>query len=78
MTPLAAAHHTRPSGPLLVIVIIFAVLYFAWRTGRLRGLRGHAGLARMRSELRGLRVGPLTFLPLALLLIVVGLLLLAH
>ncbi|MGH7211365.1 MAG: hypothetical protein ACREF1_07890 [Acetobacteraceae bacterium] len=76
--PAVVEHHRTPTGPLLVVVIVLALLYVAWRTGRLRRLRGLSGAARLRSELTGLRIRPLAFLPLTVLVIVAALLLILH
>ena len=72
------SHHQTPAGPLLGVLIVLVIVYVAWRTGRLRRLRSLTGAARVRSDLKGVRVGPLAFVPLALLLIVIVLLLVTH
>jgi len=70
------AHHTTVW--FLTLLIVLALLYIGWRTGQLRKLRGALGGMRMRSELRGVRVGPFALLPTALLLIVIAILLISR
>lgn len=74
----AALHHQRPSGALLAALIVLAVLYIGWRTGRLRRLRSGIRASRLRADLREHRFSPVSFIPLALLVIVVVVLLIAH
>ncbi|HET9094996.1 MAG TPA: hypothetical protein VFN36_07900 [Solirubrobacteraceae bacterium] len=71
-------HHHPPSGPLLVAVIALAVLYVAARTGRLGRLRTGWRAARVRQEMRGVRVSPLGLVPLAVLVVVVVVLVAGH
>ena len=74
----AAIHHTAPTGWFLAFVVLLALLYVAWRTGRLRHLRSSAAAWRLRGEFRGLRVRPAALLPTVVLVIVVVVLLLDH
>lgn len=76
--PATAAHHTTPSGVFLVVVIVLVLLYVGWRTGRLRRLRTLAVFTRARHDLGGVRIRPLSFVPLAVLLIVIAVIVLAH
>lgn len=76
---ITASHHRLPTGGLLVVLVLLALLYLGWRTGRLGGLRRYlharrAGGGGLWPE--GVRIGPLALLPTALLLIVVLLLVL--
>jgi heme A synthase len=70
--------HRAPGGVLLLVLIVLAILYVAWRTGRLRGLWSLARARSLRSEVRDHRISPLALLPLAVLVIVVVILLIAH
>lgn len=74
----ALRHHQIPSGPVLAVLIVIAILYVGWRTGRLGRLRAGARASRLISDLRGQRLSPFSFVPLALLVIVVVVLLIAH
>lgn len=71
-------HHHSPSGPELAVLIVIAILYVGWRTGRLGRLRAGARASRLRGDLREQRLSPFSFVPLALLVIVVVVLLIAH
>jgi cytochrome c biogenesis protein CcmG/thiol:disulfide interchange protein DsbE len=71
-------HHHTPTGWFLAILIALALLYVAWRMGRLGKLRSLTGVLRLRGELKGVRVRPVALLPTALLLVVVVALLLNH
>jgi small-conductance mechanosensitive channel len=71
-------HHRAPGGVLLAVLILLAILYVAWRTGRLRGLWSLARSRSLRNELRDHRISPLSLLPLAVLVIVLVVLLIAH
>lgn len=72
------SHHHTPTGWFLAILIALALLYVAWRMGRLAKLRSLAGVLRLRGELKGVRVRPVALLPTALLLVVVVALLINH
>jgi cytochrome oxidase Cu insertion factor (SCO1/SenC/PrrC family)/thiol-disulfide isomerase/thioredoxin len=74
-TPTTSGHQT-PTAWFLVLVILLALLYVGWRTGRLGKLRSGLGVMRLRNELRGVRVRPVALLPTALLVVVVVALLL--
>ncbi len=63
--------HKLPSGVLLAVILGLLLLYVAWRTGRLRGLR-----VRRLDMLRGARPSPLALLPTVLLVLVIAVLLL--
>jgi hypothetical protein len=80
MTPaVLAEHHRNPSGWLLAVLIVLVIVYFGWRRSRGRSSQSLSDrLTRLRAELSDLRIGPLTLLPLALLVIVVVILLVAH
>jgi uncharacterized membrane protein YidH (DUF202 family) len=71
-------HHHTPSGLLLFVLIVIAILYVTWRTGNLGRLRNGLRATRLRSDLRDQRISPFTLMPLALLVIVVVVLLVAH
>lgn len=76
-------HHTAPGGWFLAGLILLVVLYFLWRSGRLRKLRDAAGERKMSGARRGLlpegvRVRPVALLPLTLLLIVIAVLVIDH
>ena len=71
-------HHRSPTGVLLLVLIVLVVLYFAWRLGHVGKLRGAFRLARLRADTRGLRIRPMSFVPLLVLVIVVLVLLIAH
>ena len=74
----ARGGHQTPTGWFLAILIVLALLYVGWRTGRLGKLRsGFAGL-RLRSELKGIRIRPIALVPTALLVIVIILLVVNH
>jgi hypothetical protein len=78
---LAAAQdsdHRAPTGWLLAVGIVVALLYFAWRTKRLGKLRSAVAGLRLRSELRGIRISPLALVPTALLLVVIAILLISR
>ncbi len=66
-----ASGHRAPTGWLLVLPIVVAVVYAGWRTGRLRKLRIAGRGLRLRNELRGIHISPLALVPTALLLIVI-------
>ena len=85
LVPLLAAtvhkHHT--TGWFLAAMVLLVLLYVLWRSGRLRKLIDAIGERRMAGPRRGLlpagvHVRPVALLPLALLLIVVAVLLVAH
>ncbi len=78
VTAALAQGHRTPTGLVLVLLIVLAVLYVAWRTGRLGRLRAGTSARRLRAELRGVRISPFSLLPLAVLVIVVAVLLIAH
>jgi hypothetical protein len=79
MLAALAQHHRGPSGWVLGALIVLAILYFGWRRGRGRSSQNLSGrLTRLRAELPDLRIGPLTLLPLALLVIVIVILLVTH
>jgi len=71
-------HHRAPGGFLLLVLIVLAILYVGWRTGRLRGLWSLTRARGLRNELRDHQISPLALLPLAVLVIVVVILLVAH
>jgi hypothetical protein len=77
-TAVLTNHHHRPSGLLLFVLIVIAILYVAWRTGNLGRLRLGGRATRLRADLRDQRISPFTLMPLALLVIVVIVLLVAH
>ena len=78
VSTILATHHRSPTGLLLVVVIALVVLYFAWRLGHVGKLRGVARIWRLRQEARGLRIRPMSFVPLLVLVIVVLVLLIGH
>jgi len=83
LTAVGHTHHTTPAGWFLAVVALLVVLYVLWRRGRLRKLIDAIGERRMAGPRRGLlpagvHVRPVALLPLALLLIVVAVLLVAH
>jgi len=87
LTPAATSGNqkTTPTNPhktaaalFLALLIVLALLYVGWRTGRLGKLRSAVGVMRLRGELRGVRVRPIALLPTALLLVVVVALLINH
>lgn len=79
MIPVAALqHHQTPGLGLILVLIVLGLLYVAWRTRRLGRLRTLFGVARMRRELHDERISPVSFLPLAVLVIVVVVLLIAR
>ena len=71
-------HHQAPGIVLVMVIVVLGLLYVAWRTGRLRGRRPLLGVSRAREELKETRISPFTLVPLALLVIVVIVLILAH
>jgi hypothetical protein len=77
----AVGHHSAPGGLLLAVLIVLAILYVGWRTGRL-GRAWSAARARRLSGrgggLAGVRVRPLALLPTLLLILVVVLLLITR
>lgn len=73
-----AHHHGGPDGWVLGALIVLAILYAGWRRGRARNEPGVNRLERLRADLRDLRIGPLTLLPLVLLVIAIVVLLLAR
>lgn len=77
-TTAPTSHHTAPTGWFLALLILLALIYIAWRTGRLRNVRSSIGRLRLRGELRGVRIRPMALLPLALLLIVIAVLVINH
>lgn len=74
----AAHHHRTPNALVVVVVVAFALLYIAWRTGRIKPLRARGRTLNWRAELRESGVSPFSFIPLALLVVVVVVLLIAH
>jgi cytochrome oxidase Cu insertion factor (SCO1/SenC/PrrC family)/thiol-disulfide isomerase/thioredoxin len=76
--PASTNHHHTPTGWFLALLIALALLYLAWRMGRLGKLRSLAGVLRLRGELKGVRVRPVALLPTALLAVVVVALLINH
>jgi hypothetical protein len=82
-------HRATPAGWFLAVVVLLVVLYMLWRSGHLRRLLGAIGERRMTGSGRrmtgsgrglpeGVRVRPVTLLPLALLLIVIAVLVISH
>ena len=63
---------------MVVVVIAFVLLYLAWRTGRIRSLHARNRALNWRAELREAGISPFSLIPLALLVIVVVILLVAH
>ena len=76
--PALVAHHHTPTGVFLVVIVALVLVYIGWRSGHLRRLRSIAGTTRVRNELKNARVGPLSFVPLAVLVIVIVVLVIAH
>ncbi len=70
-------HHHTSGGVVLIAVIVLAVLYVGWRSGLLGRLWAGVRSSSLRGELREHRISPFTLLPLALLVIVVVVLLIA-
>jgi len=77
-TVTAAATHYAQTAVFVAVVILLALLYVGWRTGRLGKLRGAAARLRLRNEMKDVRIRPVTLLPLALLLIVIVLVLISQ
>ncbi|HWF55311.1 MAG TPA: hypothetical protein VG223_11810 [Solirubrobacteraceae bacterium] len=83
---LASVGHTRhstPTGWFLLVLVLLVLLYFLWRSGRLRTLFAALGARRMAGTRRGLlpagvQIRPIALLPMALLLIVVAVLVISH
>lgn len=76
---ITAVHqHRTPNAVVVVVVIAFALLYIAWRTGRIRPLRSRQRALNWRAELRESGISPYSLIPLAVLAIVVAVLLLGH
>jgi hypothetical protein len=71
-------HHHTPSGLLLFVLIVIAIVYVAWRTGNLGRLRIGGRATRLRADLRDQRISPFTLMPLVLLVILIIVLLIAH
>jgi uncharacterized membrane protein YidH (DUF202 family) len=71
-------HHHAPTGVLLVVLIMLALLYVALRTGRLGRLRGLSRARMPRIDPRRLGVSRFALVPLVILAIVVLLLVLGH
>lgn len=71
-------HHRPPGLALIFILIALGVLYVAWRTRWLGRLRTLLGVSRMRRELQGYRISPVSLIPLAVLVIVVVVLVVEH
>ena len=71
-------HHRTPSGLLLLVLVVLVFLYVGWRTGRLRRLRTGMRTINLWAELRQQGISPFSLIPLALLVIVVVVLLIAH
>ncbi len=71
-------HHRGATGWFLALLIVVGLLYLAWRSGALGRWWAHAGRMRLRGELKGIRIRPVTLLPSLVLLIVVVLLLIEH
>ena len=74
----AGKRHQTPTGWFLALLVVLALLYVAFRTGRLKKLWRAVGRQRMRGELRGLRIRPIALLPMVLLMIVVIALVINH
>jgi len=70
--------HQGASTAVFIVIILFAVLYIAWRAGWLRGPAGGSRLRAWRADLREIRVSPLALVPMLLLVAVVVILLLGH
>jgi hypothetical protein len=76
-------HHKTPAGWFGAVVVLLVVLYVLWRSGRLSKLIDAIGERRMSGAGRGVlpegvHVRPVALVPLALLVIVVVVLLIAH
>lgn len=71
-------HHHAPTGALLVVLIVLALLYVALRTGRLGRLRGLSWARMPRRDASGPGVSPFALVPLLILVIVVLALVLGH
>ena len=81
LIPAAVGHisrHQVPRGPLLAVLVVLALLYVAWRAGRLRMLGSKTTAARVRGGLRDLNVRPTALVPTLVLVIVIVVLLIAH
>jgi hypothetical protein len=78
--PAAAITHAHrsPGGLLLIVIVALALLYIAWRNGRLGNLRGTLRTLGLRRELQEHRISPFSLVPLGVLLIVVVVLVIAH
>ena len=74
----AAHHHRTPSVLVAVIAVAFVLLYIAWRTGRIKPLRARSGALNWRAELKESGISPFSLIPLAVLVLVVVVLLIAH
>lgn len=72
------SHHQVPKGPLLAVLVVLALLYVAWRAGRLRVLRSRPTAAGVRGGLRDLNLRLTALLPTLVLVIVIVVLLIAH
>jgi cytochrome oxidase Cu insertion factor (SCO1/SenC/PrrC family)/thiol-disulfide isomerase/thioredoxin len=71
-------HHKNPTGWFLAALILLALLYVGWRSGAIRKLLAAVGRARLRGELKGVRIRPIALLPTLLLLIIVVALVINH
>jgi hypothetical protein len=71
IAPILEHHHRAPALWFVAVLVLIGLLYWGWRTGRLGRLRSAARVARLRSELAGVRLRPVALVPTALLVIVV-------
>ena len=87
LVPLLASaghiRHSTPTGWFLLVLVLLALLYFLWRSGRLRTLFAGVGERRTAGARRrllpdGVQIRPIALLPMALLLIVVVVLVISH
>ena len=78
ITASVVDHHHTPSALVVVVVVAFVLLYIAWRTGRIKSLHARNRTLNWRAELRESRISPYSLIPLAVLVIVVVLLLIAR
>jgi hypothetical protein len=78
LAAVAVHQHRSPNALVVVVVVAFALLYIAWRTGRIKPLRSRPRALNWRAELRESGISPLSFIPLAVLVIVVVVLLLGR
>lgn len=81
MNALAATaihHHRTPNVVVVVVVVALVLVYIGWRTGRIKPLHARNRTLNWRAELRESGVSPFSFIPLAVLVIVVVVLLVEH